>query len=146
MKNAWGGGLDPSLNMITPGSVEPADGGSVALAATGSDARMASAHGGGSGSSPVAVADASATGQNIGLGSPIMGFAIFAVLVALAMWGAHEIGDDGDFANIRASFFNVWIITLVAAAGIPLLKVAAIKLADMGTPGADHLASWVLAA
>ena len=80
-------------------------------------------------------------------GNLVVGMVVFVVLVAILMFVAHRFGgNDDDFSNIRASAYNVLIIGLIAAIGIPVIKIAAVKLADVGVPGADHMATWVLTA
>jgi hypothetical protein len=54
-------------------------------------------------------------------------------------WG----GGDDDFKNIRASAYNILIISLVAAVGLPVIKVGVYQLANAGVPLADHAWTWV---
>ena len=142
MRNAWAGGLDPTINSLTAGSVEPTDGASIAAMATGAGNRMLTT---GGGNAPV-VAAAPGPGTTFALGSPVLGFATVVVLIVLAWWAAHENGEESEFANLKATFFNVTMVTLIAIAGIPLVKVAFVSLENMGVPFADHLSAWAMAA
>jgi hypothetical protein len=50
------------------------------------------------------------------------------VIVALMLFAAKKTGDAGDFANIRASTFNVALITLISVLGITFLKIIAARV------------------
>jgi len=52
----------------------------------------------------------------------LTGLLVFAVLTAAIMWVAHRFGEAGEFSNIKASAYNVLLISLVAVAGIPVWK------------------------
>lgn len=136
----WNSILDPTRNEVTAGSVGPSDGSSIAGAATGANVqRQVTQTGGGQA--------ASAPGQVMPAGDLVTGMIVFAALVAITMFVVHRWGgDDGDFGNIRASAYNILIVSLIAAVGIPVIKIAMWKLADLHVPLADHAATWVLAA
>lgn len=51
-------------------------------------------------------------------GNPIVALLAFAAMLVLLMWGAHKVGSDEDFKNIRMSFFNVFVIGWAAILGI----------------------------
>jgi hypothetical protein len=134
----WNSILDPTRNEVTAGSVMPADGSSIAGASTGTNvARQVTQTGG---------AQASG-GMIMPAGNLVIGMVVFVVLIVVLMFVVHKWGgESGDFSNIRASAYNVLVISLIAVVGIPVIKVGMWKLADLGLPGADHLATWALAA
>lgn len=135
----WNTILDPTRNEVTPGSVYPADGGSISAGSTGSNVQRSVTQSGG--------AQASAGASPMPAGNFVTGMIVFAALVAITMFVVHKWGgDDRDFGNIRASAYNILIISLIAAVGLPVIKVGVLKLADLGVPLADHASTWVIAA
>jgi hypothetical protein len=54
------------------------------------------------------------------------------------MWVAHRFGEAGEFSNIKASAYNVLLISLVAVAGIPVWKF---MFTRFRVPGVSE---WVL--
>jgi len=54
--------------------------------------------------------------------SPLTGLLIFGALVAVVMYLAQRVGEPEDFRNLRASAYNVLLISLIALAGLPVLK------------------------
>jgi len=71
----------------------------------------------------------------------ISGGLVFAVLLVVLMFAAHKIGgEEAKFGNIKGSIYNVFIISLSAFVGLPLLRVAAIK------SGINGLTQWALSA
>lgn len=57
-----------------------------------------------------------------GQASPLVGLAVFLVLIILVYMLAKQFGEDGDFSNIKATAYNSIFISLVAVAGIPIWK------------------------
>jgi hypothetical protein len=143
MKNVWSPQLDPTYNEVTSGSVYPASGLSIAASATGAGKRLLSVSGSGS-NAPAA--QAAGAGVAFPAGNLGIGLVVFLVLTAIVMFVVHRWGEDGDFSNLRASAYNILVVSLIAAVGIPIWKITTWKLADMGVPLMDHAATWVLAA
>ena len=135
-------GLDPTFDEMTAGSVGPAGGPSVAALATGSNRRMVG-NMGTSGSDTVGTGGG--TGANTGPAPNFfVGLIVFAVFLLVIMWVMHRFGpDDGEFKTIRASAYNVLLISLVAVVGIPVWKIAIISASQAGVPLMDHAAAWV---
>ena len=132
----WNTVLDPTRNEMTPGSVYPADGGSVSAGSTGSGVQR-----------QVTQTGSMSGGMQMPAGNLAVGLLVFVVLIAAVMFIVHKWGgESNDFSNIRASAYNVFIIALIAVVGIPVIKVGAWKLADVGVPGFDHIATWALTA
>ena len=53
---------------------------------------------------------------------------VFAILlVGLMLAASHFGGEESKFGNVKASIYNVFIISLSAFVGLPILRVAAIK-------------------
>lgn len=126
--------LDPTYNEISGGAVYPQGGSTIGTL-------------GGDNTPRTFQGQASTTPAAQGYtGNPIVGLVVFIVLVALLMFTAQKMGSDGDFKNIKASFYNVLLISLVAVIGIPVWKMAFSALAGTGMPGADHVREWTLAA
>jgi hypothetical protein len=152
--NAYGGwgslsgtqdALDPTYNEMTAGAVVPAGGFSVAAMATGVNKRFVTASGS---SGDVAPAVSSGNGGHAAMpaGNLFSGLAVFVVLLLFIMWVSHRIGDQNEFSNVRASFYNVVVISLVALAGVPLWKMGTMTLAEWKIPFADNLNAWAQAA
>lgn len=72
-----------------------------------------------------------------GQASPLTGLVVFGVLVAVIMFIAQRVGPTEDFRNIRASAYNVLLISLIAVAGIPVWKAL---LTRFPVPG---VSAWV---
>lgn len=143
MVNAWKTRIDPTFNQVTGGSVQPASGASISASATGVARRQTTATGSGPQAAPVK----GDPGMMYPAGNFVVGMVVFVILVAILMFVAHRFGgNDDDFSNIRASAYNVLIIGLIASIGIPVIKIGAVKMAEVGVPGADHMATWVLTA
>lgn len=70
--------------------------------------------------------------------NPLMGLAVFGALVVGVMLLAQHLGEGEDFRNIRASAYNVLVISLVAVAGIPVWKFLFTRVK---VPG---VSAWVL--
>jgi hypothetical protein len=60
--------------------------------------------------------------------SPLTWVFILAVFAAGIMFTAHKTGKSEEFASIRASGYNIMLITLTAIVGILILKVIAGKV------------------
>lgn len=54
--------------------------------------------------------------------NPLTGLLVFGALVAVVMWAAQRLGEPEDFRNLRASAYNVLLISLIALAGLPVMK------------------------
>lgn len=72
-----------------------------------------------------------------GQASPFAGLVVFGVLVAVIMVIAQRVGPAEDFRNIRASAYNILLISLIAIAGIPVWKAL---LTRFPVPG---VSAWV---
>ena len=132
MALTWEMVLNPTYNEVTPGSVTPTSGASIAASSTG---QMRSTE--------VQTPSASTVTGGI-TGNPGVGLLVFAVLIGLLMFVVHRFGgEDSDFSNVRASTYNILLVSLIAAAGIPLWRYGSARLATTGLPGADHVASYI---
>jgi hypothetical protein len=76
-----------------------------------------------SGASADGTPQGQAGGTTIFGGSAVIAVVTLAALLAVIWWLAHRTGKENEFANIRASAFNILIITLMAIVGIVVLKV-----------------------
>lgn len=83
------------------------------------------------------VAQAAAIGGQV---NPLIGGLIFIGLVFGLMFIAKRLGTDDDFKSLKPSVYNVFTVSLAAAAGLPLLKYAAVKVKIPG------VSTWILAA
>lgn len=72
--------------------------------------------------------------------NPVVGGIIFFVMVFGLMVVAKRLGTDDDFKSLKPSIYNIVTIAFAAAAGLPLLKYAAVKAKIPG------VSSWILAA
>ena len=80
-------------------------------------------------------------------GNPITGGLVFIGLLLLIEWGVHHLGrEEGDFSNLKASFLNVVLVSLIATAGIPLWKLGFAKLASLNLPFSKEINTYVSAA
>lgn len=77
------------------------------------------------------------------VGKPLNWWAGIAIVVALMLFAAKKSGDAGDFANIRASTYNVALITFVAVLGITFLKIVGVRVQSV--PGLSGFATIVKA-
>jgi hypothetical protein len=75
----------------------------------------------------------------------IMGGIVFVALVFGLMFLAKRLGTDDDFKALRPRVYNVATIGLAAAAGLPLIKLAVVKVASLFPP-LKPVAAWVAAA
>ena len=66
--------------------------------------------------------NAPAAGNVLG-GSAVVAVITLLVITGVIWWLAHKTGKESEFANVRASAFNILLITLVAILGILILKV-----------------------
>ena len=73
-----------------------------------------------------------------GQANPLVGLAVFAGMVIMAMLIGQHLGDAEEFRNLRLSAYNVVVTSLIAVAGIPLWKAifTRVKLPGVST--------WVL--
>ncbi len=78
------------------------------------------------------------TAPAVPLGNPLAGLVVFGALVVAIMLVAQRYGEAGEFANLRASAYNVLLVSLIAVAGIPVWKFL---LARFRVPGVSE---WVL--
>lgn len=69
----------------------------------------------------------------------LAGGATLIVLLLVLMFVAHRIGEQGDFKNVKVSFYNALVIGLAAVITIPLFKLLFTKIQ---IPGVSH---WVAA-
>ena len=90
--------------------------------------------------------DASA-GDTALTGNPIQGMVIFLILVGILMFIIHHFGkEDNDFTSIRASVYNVALMSVAATAGIPLVKGLVAAYANANLPGGKPVYGYVKAA
>lgn len=61
-------------------------------------------------------------------GQPLTWWLVFAVMLIGLMFVAKRAGQGAEFGNIKASVYNIAVITLAAAVGIGFLKVIAGKV------------------
>lgn len=54
--------------------------------------------------------------------TPLTGLLVFGALVVVVMLLAQRVGEPEEFRNLRASAYNVLLISLIALAGLPVLK------------------------
>lgn len=87
-------------------------------------------------SSPAALNPATIGNQKNVLLAGVMFFALLIVL----MFTAKHLGEDGEFKNIKVSFYNALIITLAVVVVLPPLKFVASKVPIPG------VSAWVNAA
>lgn len=73
-----------------------------------------------------------------GSASPLMGMFAFGVLIVGLMLLARHLGEEKEFSNLKLSFYNIVMTSLVAVAGIPLWKYIFTKVK---VPG---VSTWVL--
>jgi hypothetical protein len=76
-------------------------------------------------------------------GNPLTWWLGMAVLVALIMFTARRTGDAGDFSNIRASTYNIALITFISVLGVTVLKVLAARTRNV--PGLRGFSDIVIA-
>lgn len=51
-----------------------------------------------------------------------------AVVIGLMMFAAKKTGSGDEFKNLRASTYNIALITLIAVVGLTFLKIVAVKV------------------
>jgi hypothetical protein len=91
------------------------------------------------------VGDAAGPMVNIAPQGIIAGGIAFLALIFLLMFAARRLGETDDFRAIKPSVYNVVIMGMAAAAGLPLIKYSVWKVASV-FPLAKPVAAWVLAA
>lgn len=72
--------------------------------------------------------------------NPVTIFFALVALIVLAMWGAHKVGDEGDYKNIRLSAYNFLFIGLVAAIGLFFWRTFFTKFPVPGITTIFHVA------
>lgn len=77
-------------------------------------------------------------------GHPLTWWVAIAVLVAGIFFTARKTGNAEEFSNLRASTYNIAMVTLIAILGITVAKIFAVKV--KGVPGLGGLASVIIAA
>lgn len=75
-----------------------------------------------------AVATQKSTSELVPNDNPLATLLVFLGMLLLLMFVTAKWGNTGEYANIRASAYNVFIIGLAAATFIPILKLAAVKV------------------
>src|SRR5674476_264541 len=60
-------------------------------------------------------------------GKPLAWWVAIVIIVALIHIVARKTGDAGEFSNLRASTYNVTLITLISILGITVMKIFATK-------------------
>jgi len=72
-----------------------------------------------------------------GASSVLMGGVVLVLLLFVLMFTAKKLGEDGEFKNIKVSFYNALVIGLAAIVAIPLFKFA---FSRIPVPG---LSPWI---
>lgn len=106
--------------------------------ASSPDSLMYESDGEGSAAPVVATAATAAPGNGLAWWTGI------AIIVGLILFAARKTGDSGDFSNLRASTYNVALITLIAILGLTFMKIVAVKVKNV--PGLGGFSSVVIAA
>lgn len=115
-----------TVNLVKANNIYPSfpGSGSLGLEATMPFPQMVTGTGqsnsGGGGTAASAAAAVGATGQPM-----TWWVALAAVLVALMYFSSKY--DDGQYANLKASAYNIFTVTLASIVGISLFKLAATK-------------------
>ena len=65
------------------------------------------------------------------------------IVVALILFTARKAGEASEFSNIRASTYNIFLMTFIAILGITVMKIIAVKVSKV--PGLTGFSSVVLA-
>ncbi len=111
---------DNASNGIYEGGVRgPGYGPSLGMRSTatfGGNMYMSDAQSAGVGSD---VSNAQAIGAS---GDPVKWWVVLVILMVVLMFTAKKVGDDGRFADLRMSFYNIFVISLASIIGITLLK------------------------
>lgn len=133
-------GVASDVNFLPRGNVYPGgDGGTLATL--------------GSASSPDAYNSAGASGSDQiapAVETPSTGVGGLAwwvgivIVIGLIMFAAKKTGNAGEFSNLRASTYNILLITLVAVVGLTGLKIVASKIKNV--PGLTGFSQVLLAA
>jgi hypothetical protein len=133
-------------NIVPLRNVYPGGSGAT-LATIGSpsspDATMYSPTGGASGGGTVLTGTVQPVDTSVG-GHPLTWWLGLAVIVGIIFYTARKTGSEGEFSNIRASTFNIAMITFIAILGLTLAKIFAVKIARV--PGLAGLSSIIIAA
>lgn len=61
-------------------------------------------------------------------GSALSAFVVIVALLFILMFAAKRIGSEGEFSNIKMSFYNVLVISFAAIIGIPIFKFVFTKI------------------
>lgn len=77
-------------------------------------------------------------------GHPMTWWLAIAILVAAIFFTARKTGDAAEFSNIRASTYNIALITFIAILGLTVAKIFAVKVKSV--PGLGGLSSVIIAA
>lgn len=131
-------GYDQGFDWVGGGAVYPGSYDSIAMAANQNDS-----------GAPISGEGGVVTAGQVNMlqANPVTGAVVFIALVALLMALVHHFGaEDGDFRNLKASFYNVVIVSLVATAGIPLWKTLFAQMATWKIPFAAEAAAYAQAA
>lgn len=135
----------PDTNFVPQRNVYPDAGGGTlgTLASAGSPDTTMYAMDPSTGQSGNTVAAPSAPDMSPG-GHPLTWWLGIGVLVAVIMIAARKTGNADEFSNLRASTYNVVLITAISILGITAAKIGAAKV--KGVPGLSGLANVVIAA
>lgn len=135
-------GYESGVDWTASGGVYPTMGDSIAMYATNPQ----TASGGISDGGPISGTSNNHPNNTLPMGNPVTGAIIFIGLVVLIMWMVHSFGKaDESFKHIKPSIYDVVIITLAAAAGIPLLKTGAASITSI-FPAAAPVSTYLSAA
>jgi len=117
------------VDEVNMGNVYARSGPSIGLRATAPYVGGVAAPGGGQ-TVPAASSAPSTAGDQVvakafmvgNQGSIVSAFLVILALLVLLMFSAKKLGGEGEFSNIKMSFYNVLVISLAAIIGIPLFK------------------------
>lgn len=136
------GGVASDVNFLPGRNVYPGmEGGTLATlgAAASPDSYSSGGAAGSEALAPAAAVDTPATGVG-----GLAWWVGLAIIIGLILFAAKKTGNAGEFSNLRASTYNIVLITLVAIVGLTGLKIVATKVKDL--PGLSGFSQVVLAA
>lgn len=136
----------PDTNVLPSSNLYPGSGGGTLaqIGSTASPTSMRYAIDPSAPSGTTAVAATPSPADSSAVGHPLTWWVAIAILVAAIFFTARKTGNAGEFSNLRASTYNIALITFIAILGITMAKILAVKV--KGVPGLSGLASVVIAA
>jgi hypothetical protein len=136
------GGIASDVNFLPGRNVYPGmDGGTLATlgSASSPDAYNSSGAGGSEQLAPPPAVDTPPSGVG-----GLAWWVGIVMVIGLIMFAAKKTGNAGEFSNLRASTYNILLITLVAVVGLTGLKIMASKIKNV--PGLSGFSQVLLAA